>query len=77
MEIRKNKKEKEDKRLRKNDTNFGFRAFFDLREKTFGGQMVVTKVVSWRPNKNPDLFYQVRALILVAGAGFEPTTSGL
>ncbi len=27
--------------------------------------------------ENPDLFSQVRVIVLVAGAGFEPTTSGL
>ena len=39
--------------------------------------MAVTLVVTWWSNKNPDLFYQVRAVVLVAGGGFEPLTSGL
>ena len=35
--------------------------------------MVVTKVASWWPQKT-GLFSQVRLGVLVAGAGFEPTT---
>jgi hypothetical protein len=39
------------------------------------GKMTVG--LTTRERKNPDLFSQVRMLKLVAGAGFEPTTSGL
>lgn len=41
----------EKQRSLENGTNFGFRALFDLRGKTFGGHLVATKVVSWWPQK--------------------------
>ena len=98
MEIGKNQEEREDKRLRKSDTNrpgcsrrrgtyapavaivekqrslenginSGFRALFDLREK-----LLVVKWWSRRWSQKTGLFSQVRLGVLVAGAGFEPTT---
>lgn len=45
----------------------------DYPLKNLGGHVAVT----WWSKKKPRLFYQFRAEILVAGAGFEPTTSGL
>lgn len=102
MEIGKTQEEREDKRLRKSDTNrpgcsrrrgtyapavaivekhrllengtnSGFRALFDLREK-----LLVVKWWSRRwsagSHKKPGPLSQVRLGVLVAGAGFEPTT---
>ncbi len=43
----------------------------------FDSKTSIDLAVRCRSKKNPDLFPQVRALFLVAGAGFEPTTSGL
>jgi hypothetical protein len=55
----------------------GFHGVFGHPRKIFGGKMPVRLEVECRPNKNPDLSSQVGVVVLVAGAGFEPTTFGL
>jgi hypothetical protein len=44
----------ENLRCRQSVSNFGNSSLFNLPGKIFGGQMVVTKVVSWWSQKKPD-----------------------
>ncbi|WP_210388962.1 hypothetical protein, partial [Olsenella sp. HMSC062G07] len=52
-----------------------FRGVFGYPRKIFGGKMSVGLAVRCWSKENPDLLSQARVAVMVAGAGFEPTTS--